>query len=454
MRPCLTFGPSGGDWLIASPVFPHTLTDSIGFFAVLARVFHLWILACDAYYFGIYSDLARLIRNIFQMRPYARQLSLDLPSGQSAFLWGPRKVGKSTLLARRFPDSKRFDLLDTRKLIQYTREPWTFRQEVLALPEAQRRRPIIVDEVQKAPAILDEVHRLIESEGISFILCGSSARKLKRGRANLLGGRAWRFHLHPLSWREIPEFDLMRALNRGLVPAHYDSGAHRRTLDGYLNDYLKEEVFDEGLTRNAAAFSRFFDALGFSHGEIVNFSSLARDCGVDSKTVKEYFQILDDMLLGSMIEPYAKRRSRTVITRASKFYLFDVGVAGHLTGRGIEREQGPDFGLALEHFILMELLAYRGYSEADFPIRFWRTKSGLEVDFVLGAAGQVAIEVKGGRVRQNDFNGLHAYSAEHEPASALIVCAEPTPRRVGAIDMLPWQAFLEKLWSGDLTRHL
>ncbi len=385
---------------------------------------------------------------------YERQLSIDLPSGQSAFLWGPRKTGKSTLLCQRFPGSKRFDLLDTRKLIQYAREPWTFREQVLALPEAQRRRPVIVDEVQKAPAILNEVHRLIESEGISFILCGSSARKLKRGRANLLGGRAWRFRLHPLSWREMPQFDLMRALNTGLVPAHYDSGSHRRTLDGYLNDYLKEEVFDEGLIRNAAAFSRFFDALGFSHGEILNFSSLARDCGVDSKTVKEYFQILDDMLLGCMIEPYAKRRSRAIITRAPKFYLFDVGVAGHLTGRRIGREQGPDFGRALEHFILMELIAYRSYSEMNFPIRFWRTKSGLEVDFVLGDAGQIAIEVKGARVRQHGFSGLNAYSAEHEPESALIVCAESSGRRVGAIDILPWQAFLEKLWSGDLAKHL
>lgn len=388
------------------------------------------------------------------MSMYERQLSIDLPSGQSAFLWGPRKVGKSTLLAQRFPDSKRFDLLDTHKFIQYTREPWTFRQEVLALPEAQCRRPIIVDEVQKAPAILDEVHGLIESQGLSFILCGSSARKLKRGRANLLGGRAWRFHLHTLSWREIPEFDLMRALNRGLVPAHYDSGAHRRTLDGYLNDYLKEEVFDEGLTRNAAAFSRFFDALGFSHGEILNFSSLARDCGVDSKTVKEYFQILDDMLLGCMIEPFARRRSRAVITRAPKFYLFDVGVAGHLTGRRIERERGADFGRALEHFILMELLAWRSYSETDFPIRFWRTKSGLEVDFVLGAAGKIAIEVKGGRVRQNDFDGTTAYAEEHKPEATLVVCAEPAARRVGAVDLLPWQSFLEKLWAGDLAKYL
>ena len=384
------------------------------------------------------------------MSLYTRNLELDLPAGQSAFLWGPRKVGKSTLLTQRFPDSARFDLLDTRTLVQFIREPWLFAEQVLALPDEQRQRPIIVDEVQKAPAILDETHRLIETGGLSFILCGSSARKLKRGGGNLLGGRAWRFNLHPLTWRELPDFDLLRALNRGLVPAHYDSAQHRRALNGYVNDYLKEEVFDEGLTRNAAAFSRFFDALGFSHGEILNFSSLARDCGVDSKTVREYFQILEDTLLGCMIEPFARRRSRAVLTRAPKFYLFDVGVAGHLTGRRIERQRGADFGRALEHFILMELLAFRSYREADFPIRYWRTKSRLEVDFVLGAAGQVAIEVKGSRVRREDLRGMHAYVEEHKPSAAIAVCGEPAARRTGSVEVLPWEVFLERLWAGKL----
>ncbi|MDE0680163.1 MAG: AAA family ATPase [Gammaproteobacteria bacterium] len=381
---------------------------------------------------------------------YSRELGLDLPAGQSAFLWGPRKVGKSTLLAQRFSDSARFDLLDTRTLVQFIREPWLFAEQVLALPDEQRQRPIVVDEVQKAPAILDEIHRLIETGGLAFILCGSSARKLKRGGGNLLGGRAWRFNLHPLTWRELPDFDLLQALNRGLIPAHYDSAQHRRALNGYVYDYLKEEVFDEGLTRNAAAFSRFFDALGFSHGEILNFSSLARDCGVESKTVRQYFRILEDTLLGCMVEPFARRRSRAILTRAPKFYLFDVGVAGNLIGRRIERQRGADFGRALEHFILMELLAFRSYQEADFPIRYWRTKSGLEVDFVLGAAGQVAIEVKGSRVRREDIRGMHAYVEEHKPSAALAVCGEPAARRAGSVEVLPWEAFLERLWSGKL----
>ena len=381
--------------------------------------------------------------------PYIRNLRLDLPRGQSAFLWGPRKTGKSTLLRQRFPGAPRFDLLDTRLLLEFTRAPWVLADRLRALGGAALAGPVIIDEVQKVPALLDEVHRLIESEGLGFVLCGSSARKLKRGRSNLLGGRAWRFGLHPLAWPEVPGFDLLRALNRGLVPQHYDSPRYRRALAGYVDDYLKEEVFDEGLARNTAAFSRFFDALSFSHGELLNYSNIARDCGVDSKTVREYFQILVDTLLGTLVEPFSRRRSRQVITRAPKFYLFDVGVAGHLTGRRIERPAGPEFGRAFEHLVLMELLAYRSYRERDFPLRFWRTKSGLECDFVLGRGGEVAIEVKGSASpRPSDLRSIRAYVDEHRPRHAIVVCNERKARRASdGIWILPWERFFERLWS-------
>ena len=385
------------------------------------------------------------------MGSYRRELRLDLPARQSAFLWGPRKTGKSTLLARRFPHSARFDLLETRTFLEFTREPWLFAERVLALDAEQRARPIIVDEVQKVPALLDETHRLIERYGLAFVLCGSSARKLKRGGANLLGGRAWRFDLHPLAWPEVPEFDLLRALNRGLVPQHYDAARHRRALAGYVEDYLKEEVFNEGLTRNAPAFARFFDALGFCHGQVLNFSNIARDCGVDAKTVREYFQILVDTLLGVLVEPLGRSRSRAVITRAPKFYLFDVGVAGYLSGRRLERAAGPDFGLALEHLVLMEILAWRSYREKDVSLGYWRTKSGLEVDFVLGRDADVGIEVKSTRrVRPADLRGLRAFCEEHRPRGAIVVSNDPAPRRAGDIDVLPWKVFLDRLWGNDL----
>ena len=386
------------------------------------------------------------------MAPYNRLLEIDLPPGQSAFLWGPRKTGKSTLLRHRFPAAARFDLLDTRLLLELTRAPWLLRERVQALDAATRAHPVIIDEVQKTPALLDEVHWLVENENVRFVLCGSSARQLKRGRANLLGGRAWRFGLHPLIWREVPDFNLLKALNNGLLPAHYGLANAKRTLRGYVDDYLKEEVFDEGLARNVAAFARFFDALAFCHAELLNFSAIARDCGVDSKTVREYFQILVDTLLGVFLEPFSHRRSRAVITRAPKFYLFDVGVAGHLAGRRLENPAGAAFGRAFEHFVLMELLAYRTYREGEFPVRFWRTKSGLECDFVLGVDGAVAIEAKGaGNVRPSDLKGLLAYMDEHPTRHAIVVCNETAPRRTAAgVWLLPWERFLERLWAGDI----
>lgn len=384
---------------------------------------------------------------------YERILSLELPKGQSAFLWGPRKTGKSTLLRERFPDAVRFDLLDTRLLLELTRSPWALAERLDALDGPSLTSPVIIDEVQKVPAVLDEVHRLIGDKGLGFVLCGSSARKLKRGHGNLLGGRAWRFGLHPLTYAEIPDFDLLRALNRGLIPQHYDTKQYRRALAGYVDAYLKEEVFDEGLVRNTPAFSRFFDALSFSHGELVNFSNVAGDCGVDSKTVREYFQILVDTLVGTLLEPFSRRRSREVITRAPKFYLFDVGVAGHLMGRRVERPAGPEFGRALEHLVLMELLAYRSYREVELPLRFWRTKSGLECDFVLGREGDVAIEVKGStRLHPSDLRSIRAYVDEHGPRQAIVVRNERDARRTSdGIWILPWERFLEQLWSDALV---
>ena len=220
-----------------------------------------------------------------------------------------------------------------------------------------------------------------------------------------------------------------------------------------MDDYLKEEVFDEGLTRNVAAFSRFFDALSFCHGELLNYSSIARDCGIDSKTVREYFQILVDTLLGVFVEPFSRSRSRAVITRSPKFYLFDVGVAGHLAGRRLERAEGPDFGRALEHLVLMELLAYRSYKERDFPVRFWRTKSGLECDFILERDGAVAIEVKGSaQVRPGELKAMRAYMDEHRPRHAIVVCNEGAPRQTNdGIRILPWHRFLELLWSDEIV---
>lgn len=382
-----------------------------------------------------------------------RILQLKLPKGQSTFLWGPRKTGKSTFLKTRFPDSIRYDFLDTDIFFALTARPGLLYEQVLAQPAEKLHLPVILDEVQKIPTILDEVHRLIENHGVGFILCGSSARKLKRTHSNMLGGRAWRYELYPLVFPELQHADLLKILNQGMLPQHYLADAHAagKYLSAYLRNYLKEEIFDEGLTRNIPAFTRFFDMLPYSHGEILNYSKIASDCGVDSKTVKSYFEILIDTLLGDLVLPYQKRIGRDIISKAPKFYLFDVGVCGALHNRNLTTTSGEDFGKALEHYIFMELRAYMGYREIAKHISFWRTKTGLEVDFVLDQ-GKIGIEVKAGSmIRPSDIRGLTAFAAEYQPQRSIVVCNEPLPRRSGSIEIMPWRHFLEELWNGRIV---
>jgi len=379
-----------------------------------------------------------------------RLLKIALPKGQSAFLWGPRKTGKTTYLKAAFPNSLIFDMLQTDLFLEFAKRPFLLREQLLAAKPERLKVPIIIDEVQKAPQLLDEIHWLIENKGIRFILSGSSARKLKRGKANLLGGRAWRYEMRPLVTAEIENPDLLRSLNRGMIPAHYLQAEYKKSLQAYVQDYLKEEVFAEGLTRNIPAFSRFFDAMGYSHGGLTNYANIARECGVDAKTVKEYYQILVDTLLGTMIEPYKKRQERQVIMKAGKFYLFDVGIAGTITRRHIPEERGEQFGKALEHFILMEILAHRSYKELNYEVNFWRTKTGLEVDFILGG-GQVALEVKGARrIDTVDLRPLKAFMQEYHPRKSLLVCNERDPRIHEGIEILPWRSFLSMLWDGTI----
>ena len=386
------------------------------------------------------------------MEKIKRILNIDLPPRQSAFLWGPRKTGKSTYLKMRFPLSLVYDFLQTDLFLEFSKKPSLLRERLLAKDDNVLKYPVILDEVQKVPQILDEVHWLIENKGLRFILCGSSARKLKRGEANLLGGRAWRYEMFPLVTIELEDIDLLRILNRGMIPDHYIQASYKKALKAYTQDYLKEEVFDEGLTRNIPAFSRFFDAMAYSHGELTNYSNIARECGVDSKTVKEYYQILSDTLLGTMIEPFKRRQNRQVIIRAAKFYLFDVGVAGAITKRSIEEERGESFGKAFEHFIFMEIVAHDSYNELGYEINFWRTKSGLEVDFVLGG-GEVAIEVKGATyLEKRDLRPLIAFVEEYSPRKAFVVCNEREERVHGKIRIMPYRAFLRDLWDGKILQ--
>ena len=386
------------------------------------------------------------------MTPLKRMLEIKLPQRQSAFLWGARKTGKTTYLKEKFPRSLRFDFLKTDLFLEVSKDPAIFRERLLAQDRQALRQPVILDEVQKVPQLLDEVHWLIENKGLSFILCGSSARKLKRWQANLLGGRAWRYEMFPLASPEIGRVELLRALNHGLIPLHYlqDSRDCKRSLAAYVQDYLREEVFAEGLIRNIPAFSRFFDAFGYAHGELTKYCNIARECGVEAKTVKEYYQILVDTLLAIRLEPFKKRQDRQVITKAAKYYLFDVGIAGYLSKRQLHKTRGAEFDKAFEHYILMEIIAHRSYAGKDFALNFWRTKSGLEVDFVLGA-GEVAVEAKGaGRIDRKDTHGLAAFREAYSPKRSIIVCNEREKRLHGKIEILPWEIFLRELWQGKI----
>jgi uncharacterized protein len=387
---------------------------------------------------------------------YQRQLILPLPKGQSAFLWGARKIGKSTFLRAHYPEAVYYDLLKTDLSLRLKKAPHLFREEILALPASKLEHPIIIDEIQKIPALLDEIHWLIENTDAYFILCGSSARKLRQVSSNMLGGRAWSFSMYPLVYPEIPDFDLLRALQHGLIPDHYQQEDPSRSLKAYIEDYLTQEIQLEALVRNLAQFARFLDACAFSHGELLNYANVARDCGIDQKTVKAYYQILVDTLIGYYVPPFTKKSKREHLTSTQKFYLFDIGVAQYLQGIKLQTLSGIEAGRAFEHFIFTELMAYSSYSEKYFDITYWRTKTGLEVDFVLNG-GEVAIECKiSKQVPASELKGLLAFNEEFSPRKSIVVCQDPTPRRLlldnhQPIDILPWEDFLSKLWAGEIV---
>jgi predicted AAA+ superfamily ATPase len=370
---------------------------------------------------------------------------LQLPKNRSAFLWGPRKTGKTTLLKEQFSEAFWIDLLDFDLYLTLSQRPTRLRQ----ILEAQPERTIVVDEVQKVPQLMDEIHWLIENKGYQFILSGSSARKFKRGKGNLLGGRAWRFLLFPLVTKELGSFNLDRALFTGLLPAHYLSADPEMDLKAYVQDYLKEEIQAEALTRNLPAFSKFLFSAALTNGMLLNYSNAARDAGVSVKTIREYYQILDDTLIGRQLPPWEKRRRRRLI-ETSKFFFFDVGIVSALLNYRSLTPGTKEYGRAFEHFILQECWAYSHYSKMDFPITFWRTASGAEVDLILGDA-DAAIEVKSSESVGDRPKGLHLFLEEEKCRKAFIVSRELLPRKLDSkITVLPWQTFCEMLWAGQI----
>jgi predicted AAA+ superfamily ATPase len=357
------------------------------------------------------------------------------------------------MLRQRFPDAVIFDLLIADQYRRCVQDPGVVRQELVqrGLSGENQMAPVIIDEVQKVPQLLDEVHWMIERLGLRFVLCGSSARKVKKQHANLLGGRAPALSMHPLVTPEIPNFDLAQALNRGMLPPHYRSRDDRVMREAYIGVYLKEEIAAEAVVRNLPAFSRFLEIAALANGEMVVYENIAADCAVSAPTVKAYFTILEDTLLGRFVPAFTKRARRRVI-QAPRFFFFDVGIVGAIARRGRIEPGSELWGRALEHFIFMELSAHSDYAGGHYPIAYWRTASQLEVDFVLGD-GSVAVEVKSTTLARNhDLRGLRAFKDEHRAARALLVSMDDRPRRTDdGIEVLPWRHFLEQLWTGKIA---
>ena len=364
----------------------------------------------------------------------------------SVFLWGARQVGKSTLVKSVYPNAKIYDLLKSDEYTRLLRRPQLLREELLSFGEETL---VVIDEIQKIPQLLDEVHWLIVNRGIRFILCGSSARKLKRIGTNLLGGRAMSVKLYPLVSAEIPDFDLVRGINHGMLPRHYLAANPKKRLEAYIGTYLKEEIQDEAVVRQLTAFNRFLDVAAQSNGEIINYKNIAQDCGVSAVTVKEYFAILQQTLIGYMLPAFTDSKKRRAIT-APKFYYFDVGVANHLLHRSNLQQGSVDFGHAFEHLMIQELIAYLSYSEIDKALSYWRTASGYEVDVVIGN-GLVAIEFKSSEeVQSKHTKGLKAFSEEYANARLIVVSMDINPRILNGVEILPAMDFLKLLWAGKI----
>ena len=375
-----------------------------------------------------------------------RVFKLQDAENESVFFFGARQTGKTTLLKELFPDVRYYDLLKSDEFERFSRRPWLLREE---LQDGHDGELVIIDEIQKLPVLLDEVHWLIVNRDLRFILTGSSARKLRRSGVNLLGGRALRNTFYPLVSAEIPDFDLDRALNNGMLPRHYLVSDATRRLSGYVGNYLQTEIVEEALVRNLQSFTRFLDAAALTSGEMLVYNNVASDCGVSAVTAKAYFEILIDTLFGFMIPAYTKVMKRRLI-QAPKFYLFDVGVTNYLLKRSHLQQGSPEYGHALEHFIMQELVAYFGYNQYDNVISYWRTNSGIEVDAVLGDA-DVAIEIKSStEVKDSQMKGLKSFSDDYPQARLIIVSLDKYRRRKENIEIIPVREFLTDLWLGKI----
>ena len=378
------------------------------------------------------------------MLPRILNLSNEIDS--SIFLFGARQTGKSTILRQQFPNAIYIDLLDSSIKERYRRNPTLLYEMLNGKPEGTL---VIIDEIPEVPTLLDEVHRLIVESGLVFILCGSSARKLKRKGHNTLGGRAFPVYLYPFVSAEIPEFDIDRAVTFGMLPPHYLAKNPSRLLAGYINVYLKEEIKEEALVRNLDAFQRFLEVAALTDGEIVNNANIAQDCGVRATTVNAYFDILEDTLMGYRIPAFRKVMKRRLM-QAPKFYYFDIGVANHLLHRKELVRGSADYGHAFEHLVIQEIYTWLQYTHSEEELSYWHTYTGIEVDAVIGDA-RVAIEIKSAEeIQRRHLKGLKAFADEYPESRRILVSLDKLSRTIDGIECLYVLDFFKTLWNKGL----
>lgn len=373
-----------------------------------------------------------------------RILQLSNGLNSSIFLFGARQTGKSTLLRQQFgSDSIYIDLLDSELRGRYSRRPVLLYE---SLKNKEAGTVVIIDEIPEVPQLLNEVHRLISEKGLIFILCGSSARKLKRKGHNTLGGRALPIYLYPLVSAEIPDFNIDRAVQYGTLPPHYLAHTPSLHLSAYIDVYLKEEIKEEALVRNLSSFQRFLEVAAMTSGEMVNYNNIALDCGVSATTVSSYFDILEDTLIGYRIPAYTKVVKRRIV-QAPRFYYFDVGITNHLLHRKELVRGTVDYGHAFEHLVMQELVAWLHYTHSEEKLSYWRTYTGIEVDAIIGDA-RLAIEIKSvEEVLPRHLKGLKAFGEEYPSSRRMIVSLDRINRKEGDIECIYILDFFKLLWN-------
>lgn len=364
----------------------------------------------------------------------------------SVFLFGARQTGKTTMLRQQFSDAIFFDLLDSNVRTRFQHRPVLLYE---TLKDKSEGTLIIIDEIPEVPELLNEVHRLISERGLLFILCGSSARKLKRKGHNTLGGRAFPVFLHPLVSAEVPDFDIDRAVTFGMIPSHYLAKSPWRRLAAYIDVYMKEEIKEEAIVRNINAFQRFLEVAALTDGEMVNYNNIAQECGVSAITVSSYFDILEDTLIGYRIPAYTNVMQRRLV-QTPRFYYFDIGVVNYLLHRKELVRGTPEYGHAFEHLVVQELIAYMHYSHSEEQLAYWRTYTGIEVDLIIGEC-RVAIEIKSTEEIQNrHLKNLKIFGEEHPMCRKIIVSLDVFTRTIGDIECLYVMDFFGKLWSDGI----